>query len=445
MAVIKPGSTAGGVTIKSVEDFETIEANEFNRNFVSFDNLKVISLSNEQDNYQIYELNETNQVSDEAFTDTVSYIITLSSNTINEGANITANVSTIGVDEGTTLYWEIDANQGDFINSNGSVVTVGINADIILNANADITTEGVEYANLVLRTDNASGTIVATSPIISIGDTSLTPFGVDVFTTTGYSQWTAPWNVRYVSVCCVGGGGGGAASVGTSGGSAVSPGAGGGGGLAWKNDISVNPGQTYTVHVGAGGTRGYRAGANNGGSSGVSSGSSGQDSYFISAATVKGGGGGGGGTSSGQGGSYTGSGGSSGRSGGLGPGGTGGGGAGGYNSQYAGGGGNGYNDWYTGTPPFQRAGGSGGGTYTNGRGSPGDYGTSSSKAGKSGSSDVTQNPDGSTVQSSSYGGGGGAGAMYAYYSNGGYGGSGQRGVVTIRYGIDKDYSSDSVI
>jgi len=176
MAVIKPDSTAGGVTIKSVEDFNTLEADEFNRNFVSFDNLRIISLSNEQDNYQIYELNESNQTSTDAFTNTVSYFLTLSSNTISEGANITANVSTIGVDEGTTLYWEIDANQGDFVNSSGSVVTVGVNADIILSANADMTTEGVEIANLILRTDNASGTIVATSPIVSILDTSETPY-----------------------------------------------------------------------------------------------------------------------------------------------------------------------------------------------------------------------------------------------------------------------------
>jgi len=444
MAVIKPDSTAGGVTIKSVEDFNTLEADEFNRNFVSFDNLRIISLSNEQDNYQIYELNESNQTSTDAFTNTVSYFLTLSSNTISEGANITANVSTIGVDEGTTLYWEIDANQGDFVNSSGSVVTVGVNADIILSANADMTTEGVEIANLILRTDNASGTIVATSPIVSILDTSETPFGVEHFTTTGSNQWTAPWNVYYVSVCCVGGGGGGAAAIGTSGGSAVSGGSGGGGGLAWKNNIAVNPGQTYTVYVGHGGSGGSRQGANSGGTSGVTGGYAGGDSYFLNNTTVKGGGGGGGGTSSGQGGTYIGQGGSPGRNGGLGPGGNGGGGAGGYNSQFAGGGGTGYSDWYTGPVPFQRTGGGGGSTYTNGRGSDGLNGTSSSKHGTPGSSDVNYNPDGSPA-TAAYGGGGGYSRMYPYYSSGTTGGSGTRGVVTIRYGAGKDYSSDSVI
>lgn len=444
MAVIKPGSTAGGVTIKSVDDFETIEANELNRNFVSFDNLRIISLSNEQDNYQIYELNESNQVSTDAFTNTVSYFLTLSSNTINEGANITANVSTIGVDEGTTLYWEIDANQGDFINSNGSVVTVGVNADIILNANADMTTEGVEIANLILRTDNASGTIVATSPIISIVDTSETPFGVEHFTTTGSNQWTAPWNVYYVSVCCVGGGGGGAAAIGTSGGSVVNSGGGGGGGLAWKNNIAVNPGQTYTVYVGSGGSGGYRAGGNSGGTSGVTAGSPGGDSYFWTSTTVNGGGGSGGTSGGGQGGTYTGSGGSPGSNGAGAGGGAGGGGAGGYNSNKDGGGGRGYSDYYTGPVPFNRTGGSGGSTYTNGRGSNGANGTEASKGGSPGSSDVIYNPDGSTVAASSLGGGGGYSRMWPYYSSGISGGAGTRGIVTIRYGAGKDYSSDLV-
>ena len=67
------------------------------------------------------------------------------------------------------------------------------------------------------------------------------------YTNPGTYTWTCPPNVNTISVVMVGGGGG--ASQDESGG-------GGGGGLAYKNNITVTPGQTYTVTVGAGGARG---------------------------------------------------------------------------------------------------------------------------------------------------------------------------------------------
>lgn len=91
------------------------------------------------------------------------------------------------------------------------------------------------------------------------------------FTSPGTYSWTCPSGVTSVSVVCVGGGGRGGAIDTTGGG-------GGGGGLGWKNNISVTPGQQYTVVVGAPGQTGV--GGNNGG-----------DSYFISPTTVRGRGG----------------------------------------------------------------------------------------------------------------------------------------------------------
>ena len=76
-----------------------------------------------------------------------------------------------------------------------------------------------------------------------IGD--FAPPGQAEFTTPGTYSWTAPLGVTSVSVVCVGGGGSGAAYFGC---------AGAGGGLAYKNNISVTPGQSYTVIVGVGGT-----------------------------------------------------------------------------------------------------------------------------------------------------------------------------------------------
>lgn len=93
--------------------------------------------------------------------------------------------------------------------------------------------------------------------------------GGAAYVTPGTYSWTAPAGVTSVSVVAVGGGG-----AGISGGT--------GGGLGWKNTITVVPGNSYTVVVGAGGAKGP-GGPNNGG-----------DSYFISAGTVAGGGGKGG-------------------------------------------------------------------------------------------------------------------------------------------------------
>ena len=149
------------------------------------------------------------------------------------------------------------------------------------------------------------------------------PYGDVEFTTPGTYSWTVPNNVTQVSVLCIGGGGAGNGDGSLGGG-------GGGAGLGWRNNISVTPGQSYTVVVGdkgAGGT-----------------GSNGEDSYFINTSTVKGGGGGGTVSGSGgSGGSYSGDGGGNGGSGGSTAGGGlyegGGGGAGGYSGNGGNGGG----------------------------------------------------------------------------------------------------------
>ena len=71
----------------------------------------------------------------------------------------------------------------------------------------------------------------------------------NVYTTAGTFTWVCPIGVTSVSALVIGGGGGGLNVAGVSGG--VS-GGGGGGGLGYKNNITVVPGQSYTVVVGAG-------------------------------------------------------------------------------------------------------------------------------------------------------------------------------------------------
>jgi hypothetical protein len=70
------------------------------------------------------------------------------------------------------------------------------------------------------------------------------PFGQSQYTTPGTYTWVAPAGVCSVSAVAIGGGG---SSTG------YGSGTGAGGGLAWKNNIPVTPGQSYTVFVGSGG------------------------------------------------------------------------------------------------------------------------------------------------------------------------------------------------
>jgi hypothetical protein len=102
-----------------------------------------------------------------------------------------------------------------------------------------------------------------------------------LYTTVGTHSWTCPAGVNYVSVLCIGGGGGGMYYGPPISSYTYAMGGGSGGGLAWMNNISVTPGNSYTVVVGAGGSNGqYSAGSTNGG-----------NSYFWSSFIVRGSGG----------------------------------------------------------------------------------------------------------------------------------------------------------
>jgi hypothetical protein len=231
--------------------------------------------------------------------------------------------------------------------------------------------------------------------------------GQQAFTTPGTYTWVAPAGVTSVSAVAIGGGGGGAYSS-----SNYDSGGGAGGGLGWKNNITVVPGQSYTVKVGAGGTAGW-----------------GDESYFISASTVQGGAGGAGngnygsGSGSATGGSYVGDGGGNGGAGGNGyyyPGG--GGGAGGY----SGGGGYGAAGFELNGTAGQGYGGGGGGGTT-GQSGGGGGGTGILGEGANGLAKPPQNGGG-------YGGSGGATGnnsggingdnQYAGGAGGAYGGGG---------------------
>jgi hypothetical protein len=223
----------------------------------------------------------------------------------------------------------------------------------------------------------STGILQSTVPFDEV--TSFSSSGQAEFITTGTYSWTAPAGVTSVSVVAIGPG---------------ATNAGGGGGLTWANGLSVTPGQSYTVVVGAGGYTGSGSTSSNcssfnwpacialGGGSGGGTGGPGGRAQDVSGAASYGGG-------------Y---------------GGTWGGGAGGY----AGNGGVGYGSGNTSNPGANGSGGGGGGggnqAFPNngGGGGTGIYGQGSDGVypGGGGSGGGTSSAGGTSSVSGLYGGGG---------------------------------------
>lgn len=264
------------------------------------------------------------------------------------------------------------------------------------------------------------------------------PWGDMLYDTPGTYTFTVPEGVT--SICAVSVGGGGSGYGTTAGGTGGS-----GGGLGWKNNITVTPGEEFTVEVGAGGTIVSRIGGNS-----YIRRKTGYQNYYAFAYggtgdlsdTVKSGGGyaysdGGGTGGSARGGTYGG----------------GGGGAGGYT-------GNGGDGGLYSTPaPTAGSGGGGGGgggggsgDSAGGGGGVGLFGQGpSGSAGANSSGDVTVRAGGGSygesgwteatgVDSEAHGGaygGGGGGADATSPSNG----DGGRGAVRIIWGEGRAFPS----
>ncbi|MFA5853951.1 MAG: glycine-rich domain-containing protein [Patescibacteria group bacterium] len=161
---------------------------------------------------------------------------------------------------------------------------------VVLNSPGSYYTQGVENADGTAGTATKNGT---DDFAVDLGAVRFRPTGgyEERYTTgsvvyTSSTTWTAPTGVTAVNVEAWGAGGAGGGNTQAS---ADSGGGGGGGAYAKKSNISVTPGNGYTVVVGAGGT-------------GVASsaGNAGGDSYFIDSSTVMAKGGGGGGASTGD-------------------------------------------------------------------------------------------------------------------------------------------------
>jgi len=188
-----------------------------------------------------------------------SYSITPNTTSINEttGNTVIYTVATTNTADNTVFHWTNSGttNASDFADgiSNGTVTIINNSATITRSVVGDLTTEDSETIILSLRQNSNTGTIVAVSPTVTVGDTSITP---------------AFYSIDYLVVAGGGPNGG--------------RGGGGGAGGYLSGSMNVTSSISYTITVGAGGTAGVAY--------------SGGNSIFAGASTITSYGGGSGGT-----------------------------------------------------------------------------------------------------------------------------------------------------
>lgn len=350
--------------------------------------------------------------------------------------------------DGTAYSTEFDENTGSVLSGNTRMRNTSDGSLIVLDSINEVDPFGDMITN---------GLQLYLDPGISTSVTVTTGTGQSSFTSSGTYTFTVPPTITSISAVVVGGGGGGGAA--DTGNSRLATNTGGGGGGLAYGTISVTPGETLTVVVGAGGQGGIGDAAN--GSSG------GTSSISRSGTTLLSGGGGTGGiyrnNGNGAGGASGGTsrtGGGSGGNGGSGSnnaGSTGGGGAGGYSGNggdggafdsagaAGAGGGGGGGGGFNGGSDTALAGG-GGGVGILGSGSNGTGGTAGTGGGGGGGSSGTAGGGSTTGIGGTYGGGGGgkadgAGGDGTLTPNGA---SGQGGAVRIIWGTNRSYPSTNV-
>jgi hypothetical protein len=99
---------------------------------------------------------------------------------LNENQNVTFTVNTTNIPNGTQLYWSVAGGPGftaaDFAGGagTGSFIVNSNTGSIVRALAADYVTEGAEFFILEIRINSVGGQIVATSPIVSVNDTTVT-------------------------------------------------------------------------------------------------------------------------------------------------------------------------------------------------------------------------------------------------------------------------------
>ena len=103
-----------------------------------------------------------------------AYNITPTASIVDEGGTLTVNIATLEILDGTTVYWSV-SNSGDFGTALGTFVVNNNSGSFTVSPTKDLSTEGTETFNIILRRGSSSGTVVATFSNEEIFDVSLTP------------------------------------------------------------------------------------------------------------------------------------------------------------------------------------------------------------------------------------------------------------------------------
>ena len=107
-----------------------------------------------------------------------TYSLTQTATSINEGGNVTFTVNTSNVDDATTLYYTLTgtATANDFVGGTlaGSFTINSNTGTFNIIAAGDSVTDDAETFTASIRTGSTSGTIVATSSQVTIGDVAQT-------------------------------------------------------------------------------------------------------------------------------------------------------------------------------------------------------------------------------------------------------------------------------
>ena len=242
----------------------------------------------------------------------------LKNTVVNEGTAIDKNLldellAASGTAGGTASA--LTLAQDGFVLADGALVRCKITEDLAPNAALDVNGTGAKYLYTSTGEKFAAGIkagvwliLIYSSTLdgyVIVNKTNSLKVKTEIFTTSG--QWKCPTGVTSVHVFVHGGGGGGGKGSNSGGG-----GGGGGSGKMKSQTVSVTPGNTYSITIGAAGTgatmgSGGSGGATSFGSLLAADGGSGGD--FGSSS---GGNGGSGGAGGGGGGGYDGSGGSGG-------------------------------------------------------------------------------------------------------------------------------------
>lgn len=132
-----------------------------------------VQLRSDSPSGAILATSSTITINDTSLTPGPTYALSSSADNIDEGSSLTIQATTTNVTEGTTLYWTIANNLGDFGTTSGNFAITGNNGSFTVTPTADATTEGAATFSIQLRTGSASGPIVDTLDNLTINDTSV--------------------------------------------------------------------------------------------------------------------------------------------------------------------------------------------------------------------------------------------------------------------------------